>query len=132
MTAHVPLPGATTPIRPEAKAGILDIEPYKPGRSTAEGVEAPVKLSSNENILGCGEAAREAYLAAAGDLSLYPDGRGEMLRAAVAAHYQLEPARLILGCGTDEVFALLSQAFLAPGDNIVPGEYAFRAYDISA
>jgi histidinol-phosphate aminotransferase len=132
MTAHAPFAGSRTPIRPEAKAGILDIEPYRPGKSTAEGVEAPVKLSANENILGCGEAALEAYLAGAGDLSVYPDGRGEILRAAVATHYRLDTARLILGCGTDEVFALLSQAFLAPGDNIVQGEYGFGAYAIAA
>src|SRR5258708_40151793 len=112
MTAHVPLPGATTPIRPEAKAGILDIEPYKPGRSTAEGVEAPVKLSANENILGCGEAAREAYLAAAGDLSLYPDGRGEILRATVAPHYRVSPARRRAGEGTDTGAAVPVQALL--------------------
>ena len=132
MTAHAPIPGARTTIRPEAKAGILDIEPYKPGKSAAPGVEAPVKLSANENILGCGEAAREAYAAAAGDLALYPDGRGEILRAALAARFGLEPARLILGCGTDEVFALLNQAFLSPGDNIVQGEFGFGAYAIGA
>jgi histidinol-phosphate aminotransferase len=132
MTAHAPFPGSRSPIKPEAKAGILDIEPYRPGKSTVEGVEAPVKLSANENILGCGEAARGAYLASAGDLALYPDGRGEVLRAAVAAHYRLDPARLILGCGTDEVFALLNQAFLAPGDNIVQGKYGFGAYAIGA
>jgi histidinol-phosphate aminotransferase len=128
MNAHGPIHGA----RPEAKAGILDIEPYRPGKSGAPGVEAPVKLSANENVLGCSESAREAYLAAAGDLAVYPDGRGEILRAALAARYRLEPERLILGCGTDEVFALLNQAFLAPGDNIVQGEFGFGAYAIGA
>lgn len=131
MTAHAPIPGART-IRPEAKAGILDIEAYKPGKSAAPGVEAPVKLSANENILGCGDAAREAYAAAASDLALYPDGRGEILRAALATRFGLDPARLILGCGTDEVFALLNQAFLTPGDNIVQGEFGFGAYAIGA
>ncbi len=132
MTAHAPIHGARTPTRPEAKAGILDIEPYKPGKSSAPAVEAPVKLSANENILGCSDVAREAYVAAAGDLALYPDGRGETLRAALAARFGLEPARLILGCGTDEVFALLNQAFLTPGDNIVQGEFGFGAYAIGA
>lgn len=128
MTAHAPIHGP----RPEAKAGILDIEPYKPGKSSAPGVAQPVKLSANENILGCSEAARAAYVAAAGNLALYPDGRGAVLREAVAAHWRLDPERLILGCGTDEVFALINQAFLAPGDNIVQGEYAFGAYAIGA
>ncbi len=128
----VPVHKPNTRERPEAKAGILDITPYKPGKATAEGVAHPVKLSANENILGCSEAARAAYVEAAGDLSLYPDGRGQILRAAVAEHYRLEPERLILGCGTDEIFALLNQAFLAPGDNIVQGEYGFGAYGIGA
>lgn len=128
MTAHRAIRGQ----RPEAKAGILNIEQYKPGKSSAPGIAHPVKLSANENILGCGEAARAAYAEAAGDLSLYPDGRGSILREAVAAHYRLDPARLILGCGTDEVFALLNQAFLTPGDNIVQGEYGFGAYAIGA
>jgi histidinol-phosphate aminotransferase len=130
MTAPLSSPPARA--RPEAKAGILDITPYKPGKATAEGVAHPVKLSANENILGCSEGARAAYRDAAGDLSLYPDGRGQILRAAVAEHYRLETERLVLGCGTDEIFALLAQAFLEPGDNIVQGEFGFGAYGIAA
>jgi histidinol-phosphate aminotransferase len=130
MTAHSPF--AQLPLRPEAKAGILDITPYKPGKATAEGVAEPVKLSANENILGCSPIAREAYLAAAGNLALYPDGRGAILRETVARRYDLEPERLILGCGTDEIFAILNQAFLIPGDNIVQGQYGFGAYAIGA
>jgi histidinol-phosphate aminotransferase len=118
--------------RPRAKRGIHAIQAYVPGKASAEGVEAPVKLSANENILGCGEAARAAYLDAATSLSRYPDGRGGALRAALAEHYRLEPERLILGCGTDEIFALLNQAFLEPGDNIVQGEFGFGAYAIGA
>jgi len=118
--------------RPTAKPGILDIAPYTPGKATAEGVAHPVKLSANENILGCGPAARAAYLKAAGGLALYPDGRGGALRTALAERYRLESGRLILGCGTDEIFALLNQTFLEPGDNIVQGEFGFGAYAIGA
>jgi len=118
--------------RPVPKPGIELISPYVPGKAGAEGVTQPVKLSANENILGSSPAAKEAYLAAAGDLAAYPPGRGDRLREAVARHYALEPQRLILGCGTDEVFALLNQAFLEPGDNIVQGQYGFGAYAIGA
>jgi histidinol-phosphate aminotransferase len=118
--------------RPEPKPGILDITPYKPGKSSAEGVAHPVKLSGNENILGCSPVAREAYLAAAGDLNVYPDGRGTALRAAICERYAIEPERLVLGCGTDELLHLINQVFLEPGDNIVQGQYAFGAYGIGA
>ena len=117
---------------PEPKPGILDIEPYKPGKSKVEGVEHPVKLSSNENILGCSPKARAAFAAAADSLHLYPDGRANQLRAAVAERFGLEPDRLVFGDGTDELLHLLNQVFIEPGDNIVMGEYGFSAYAIGA
>ncbi len=117
---------------PAPHPGILDITPYKPGKSSAEGVAHPVKLSANENILGCSPAAREAFVAAAETLGQYPDGQGGGLRAAVAERYRLEPERLILGCGTDEIFAQINQTYLQAGDNIVQGEFGFGAYAIGA
>ena len=44
----------------------------------------------------------------------------------------MEAERLIFGNGSDEVFSLLNQTYLSPGDNIVCGQYAFLAYRISA
>jgi histidinol-phosphate aminotransferase len=118
--------------RPQPKPGIMDIHAYVPGKAKADGVEHPVKLSANENILGCSPKARDAFAAAADQLHLYPDSRTTVLRNAIAETYRLEPERLIFGCGSDEVFALLNQTFLEPGDNIVQGEYAFAAFAIGA
>jgi len=117
---------------PTPKPGILDIAPYVGGKSRIEGVAEPMKLSSNENMLGAGEKAREAYEAAVRNIHIYPDGRATKLRQAVAEHHGLEPERLIFGNGSDEVFALLNQTYLTPGDNIVTGQYGFLAYRISA
>jgi len=118
--------------RPEPKPGILGITPYKPGKSQVEGVPHPVKLSSNENILGFSEHARAAYAAAVDRMNLYPDGRADALRHAVADYFRIEPERLVFGDGTDEVLHLLNQVFLEPGDNIVMGQYGFGAYSIGA
>lgn len=122
----------TTSSGPAPKPGILDIAPYVGGKSRIEGVGEPIKLSSNENALGAGEKAREAYAAAIDRMALYPEGRASRLREAVAALHELEPERLIFGNGSDEVFALLNQTYLTPGDNIVTGQYGFLAYRISA
>jgi histidinol-phosphate aminotransferase len=130
--APSPFTSPTSAPHPTPRPGILDITPYTPGKASAEGVANPVKLSANENILGCSPAAREAFVAAAGSLGVYPDGRGNALRDALAERYRLEPERLILGCGTDEIFALLNQTFLRAGDNIIQGEYGFGAYAIGA
>ncbi|HEX5776285.1 MAG TPA: histidinol-phosphate transaminase [Caulobacteraceae bacterium] len=131
MTAATP-PDRFTAARPTPKPGILDIAQYVGGKSKIEGVAHPVKLSSNENILGCSDAARAAYGEAASRLNLYPDGKASILREAVSKRFNLEPDRLVFGCGTDEVFALINQVFLEPGDNIVQGEHAFAAYAIGA
>lgn len=120
------------PAGPTPKPGILDIAPYVGGKSKIDGISEPIKLSSNENPLGCGEKAREAFASAISRLHLYPEGRASRLRAAVAEHHGLEPERLIFGNGSDEVFALINQAYLSPGDNIVTGQYGFLAYRISA
>ncbi|HUO22120.1 MAG TPA: histidinol-phosphate transaminase [Caulobacteraceae bacterium] len=119
--------------RPQAKPGILDIHAYVPGKSKGPRPDmVPVKLSSNENILGCSPAAKAAAVAAAERLALYPDSTTRALREAVAAQFRLEPDRLLFGCGSDEIFALLNQTYLEPGDNIVMGQYGFAAYAIGA
>ncbi|WP_409019784.1 histidinol-phosphate transaminase [Brevundimonas vesicularis] len=117
---------------PVPKPGILDIAPYVGGKSAIAGVADPIKLSSNENPLGAGPRAREAFAAVLDKIHIYPDGRADRLRAAVAETFGLEEDRLIFGNGSDEVFALLNQTYLTAGDNIVSGEYGFLAYRISA
>jgi histidinol-phosphate aminotransferase len=118
--------------RPVPKPGIMDIHAYVPGKAKADGVADPIKLSANENILGSSPKAREAYAGAVDQLHMYPDSRTSLLRAAVSEDFGLEPERLIFGQGSDEVFQLLNQVFLEPGDNIVQGEYGFAAYAIGA
>ena len=118
--------------KPAPKAGILDIAPYIGGKSKIEGVAEPIKLSSNENALGCSAHAAEAFAEARAKLFRYPDGLANPLRAAVAAYHDLEPERLVFGNGSDEVFAFLNQVYLEAGDNIVTGEHGFLAYRISA
>jgi histidinol-phosphate aminotransferase len=123
----------STADRPRPKPGIEQIIAYVPGKSKIEGVEHPIKLSSNENILGCSPLAQAAFTDAAATLSLYPDSRTTALREAVARRYRLEPERLVFGCGTDEILGrFVQQVYLEPGDNIVQGEYGFNAYGIGA
>lgn len=118
--------------RPVAKDGIMAISAYTPGKSGAAGISHPIKLSANENVLGCSPLAKAAYADVAERLHLYPDGRSTMIRDAIAQRHKLEPERLMFGCGSDEIFALLNQAYLEPGDNIVQGCHGFAAYGIGA
>ncbi|WP_297803229.1 histidinol-phosphate transaminase [uncultured Brevundimonas sp.] len=117
---------------PTPKPGIMDIAPYVGGKGALDGIAEPMKLSSNENPLGAGPKAREAFSSVLDKIHIYPDGRADKLRAAVAAKHGLEEDRLLFGNGSDEVFALLNQTYLTAGDNIVASEYGFLAYRISA
>jgi histidinol-phosphate aminotransferase len=114
------------------KPGIFDIAPYSPGKAEAEGFAQPLKLSANENPLGCSEAARAAFIDAASEIHRYPDSRTSRLRAAVAAKYNLEPERLVFGAGSDEIFAMACQAYLGEGYAMVQPQFAFAAWAIAA
>jgi histidinol-phosphate aminotransferase len=118
--------------RPLPKPGILDIHAYVPGKASAPGFAEPVKMSANENPLGSSPLAQAAFETAERSLNVYPDPRATLVRAAIAERYGLEPERLIFGCGSDEVFQILNQAFLEPGDNMVQGQYGFAAFAIGA
>jgi histidinol-phosphate aminotransferase len=112
--------------------GILDIVPYKGGEAAVPGFDKPWKLSSNENPLGCSPAAAEAYVQAARDLAIYPDGAHDALRNALANRYGLDAGRIMCGNGSDEIFQLLGRAFLDQGDEVVQSAHGFLVYRLTA
>ncbi|MGE3917720.1 MAG: histidinol-phosphate transaminase, partial [Hyphomicrobiaceae bacterium] len=120
----------STQSAPVPKPGILDIAPYVPGESTVPGGIKPIKLSSNETPLGPSPKAIEAYRALAGELERYPDGSAAALRKAIGGVYGLDPARIVCGCGSDELLNLLAHAYLGHGDEAVFTEHGFLVYRI--
>ncbi len=115
---------------------IAGLTPYVPGKPVAElerelGITGSVKLASNENPLGCGEAARAAYAAVAAELGRYPDGGGFALRRAIAAHHAVAPEQVTLGNGSNDVLDLVARVFLHPGRESVFSEHAFAVYPIA-
>lgn len=117
--------------RPTPRAGIMDIEAYVPGKSTAPaGVTKVYKLSSNENPLGPSPKAIEAARDVASRLDVYPDGSARRLREAIGDVHGLNPANIVCSNGSDEILGLLAQTYLAPGDEAVFTEHAFMVYKI--
>ncbi len=114
---------------PVPRPGVLDIEPYQPGRSSVGGGPV-IKLSSNETPLGPSPAALDAYHAAASALERYPDRGATALREAVAGQYGLDPDRIVCGAGSDELLGLLAQAYLGEGDEAIHTEHGFLIYKI--
>ncbi|MFC0220551.1 histidinol-phosphate aminotransferase [Pseudochelatococcus lubricantis] len=117
--------------RPVPKAGVLAIDPYVPGRSTANGVAKVHKLSSNETPLGPSPAALRAAQETLAHAEAYPDGGATRLREAIGRRFGLDPARIVCGAGSDDILHLLAQAYLGPGDEGILTEHGFLVYKIS-
>ena len=117
-------------VRPEPRPGVMQIEAYVPGKSAAAGVAKIHKLSSNETPLGPSPKAVEA-IRAANHFELYPDGSATHLRQAIGAKYGLDPNRIICGAGSDELLALITHAYVGPGDEGIFSEHGFLVYRIA-
>ncbi|WP_420144118.1 histidinol-phosphate transaminase [Sphingobium sp.] len=118
--------------KPAPKDWILGIHAYVPGKAAADDGRPLIKLSANENPLGTGQAARDAFLAATADMATYPDPGATKLREAIAAVHGLEADRIIYGTGSDELLHIAASAYAGPGDEILYVRYGFAVYDIAA
>jgi histidinol-phosphate aminotransferase len=121
----------SSPKRPQPRPGVLDIEPYVPGKSTAPGIERVIKLSSNETPLGPSPKAKAAYLAVAKYLEDYPDGAATMLREAIGRVFGLDPDRIVCGAGSDDLLNLIADAYLRDGDEAIHTTHGFLVYPIA-
>lgn len=115
---------------------VLKISPYLPGKPIEElererGIVGAVKLASNENPRGPSAAVREAIRTATDQLSRYPDGSAYRLRGLIAERFDVDPAQLTFGNGSDEVLKLAGRAVLSPGDRGLVDEHCFVVYPIT-
>lgn len=117
------------------RAAIGKMKPYVPGKPIEEvqrelGITDLAKLNQNENPLG---PSQQAVTAAAEALRnsghIYPEGTAQAFRAKIAARWQLPGDDwVIAGNGSDEVFRLLAEAYLEPGDRVVVPAPSFSYY----
>ena len=123
MTAiqHGPMP------RPE----ILTISPYVGGESSVAGVNRSYKLSSNEGAFGVPPLAQKALREAAAEGYRYPDGGADALRAEIGEYWNLDPAKIVCGAGSDELLYHLCLAYGGPGRDIVMSAHGFTIYHIA-
>ena len=116
---------------PQPKPWIEAIHAYVPGRSAGADGRKLIKLSANENPLGTSPEALAARAEAAAP-SLYPDPGCAPLRAALGKLHGIDPARIVMGAGSDELLNLAAQGYAGPGDEVVYVRYGFSVYDIAA
>ncbi len=116
---------------PSPKPWIAAIHAYVPGKSAGDDGRPLVKLSANENPLGCSPLALAARQEAVHP-ALYPDGDSTALRAALGQLHGIDPARIIMGSGSGELLYVAASAFAGPGDEVLFAQHSFSLYDIVA
>jgi histidinol-phosphate aminotransferase len=120
-----------TATRPQPRKGVLEIDAYVPGKSSAPGVAKVFKLSSNETPLGPSPKAIAAYNETGRHLEDYPDGSASALREAIGRAFGLDPDRIVCGAGSDDLLNLLARAYLADGDEAIHTTHGFVVYPIA-
>ena len=99
---------------------IRELDAYVPGLSIAEiqqkyGLSQVIKMASNENPLGASPLAQEAVRRHAPFLFRYPQGGNPRLVHALAGLHGVDPCRVAVGNGSDEIIDLLIRILAEPG-----------------
>lgn len=89
--------------------------------------EDVIQLNSNENPYGPSAKALEAMTKSQRWASRYPGHLEQRVLETLAQQHGVEPACVLLGCGSGEILRIADMAFLAPGKNLVVAEPTFEA-----
>ncbi|MBW4033944.1 MULTISPECIES: histidinol-phosphate transaminase [Acidiphilium] len=117
---------------PRPRPSIFSVPPYVGGESAIGGVNRVIKLSSNEGAFGPPPGAIDAMREAAGSAYRYPDGASTSLRRAIGKAFDLDPARIVCGNGSDDLIGLLIQSYGGAGTELVMSAHGFLIYEIAA
>jgi histidinol-phosphate aminotransferase len=121
----------------QAAPGLAALKPYVPGKPLSElereyGISDSIKLASNENPLGPSLKVVEAIRAQLAELTRYPDGGAFALRERIARHHGVDPVRVTVGNGSNDVLDMIARTFLGPGRKSLFSQYAFAVYPLSS
>ena len=112
------------------KPNKINAEKYVAGLSLFKQKAAKIKLSANESALGPSPKAIKEFNKVSKNLKRYPDSDGIFLKKELAKKFKLDPKRIILGSGSDQIFELICKSFLNKNDEVIVPEFSFIIYRI--
>ena len=102
---------------PWVRPAVAALEGYVPGEQPA-GTARVVKLNTNENPYPPSPAGRTAIEAEIERLRLYPPPDAAHLRHCAGKLWDVDPAGVVVGNGSDELLVLLLRTFVEPGATV--------------
>jgi histidinol-phosphate aminotransferase len=117
---------------PQPRPGLLDIPPFQLGESSIPGIAQPIILASNECAAEPSPQAVAAYHAAAAQLRRYPNPSASALREAIGRRHNIDPARIVIGHGSEDLIGLVARSYAGPGDEVVVAEYGYAMLPLTA
>ena len=109
----------------------INIESYRPGKSTLGKIKNLVKLSANESALGVSSRVKKLNLKNI-NIEKYPDSKCKALRNQIAKNFRCDFNKIICGSGSDEIIQMICQLFLNKNDEVILPKYSFLMYRIYA
>ena len=115
------------PNKPKPADVIQSLVSYRPnfGKNLSKPL---IRLSVNENGIGCSPLVEESIRTNELALHRYPSQQDEALINSIASRFNLNPKKILTGNGSDELIYLLCNAFLNPGDEAIHTEYGFLVF----
>jgi len=110
----------------------INIEAYKPGKSSIRRLKKIIKLSANESALGVSTKVKKLISNRNLNFFRYPDGKSKELRNQISKKFRCDKEKIICGSGSDEVIQMLCQLFLKPKDEVIVPQFSFLMYRIYA
>jgi histidinol-phosphate aminotransferase len=89
-----------------------------------------IKLASNENPYGTSPKVVKKIQEIAGNMFVYPDDSMYELKDALASKFEVEPANIIVGSGSDQILEFCVHAKCDKNSNILMSKTTFAMYEI--
>ncbi|MEM6998335.1 MAG: histidinol-phosphate transaminase [Pseudomonadota bacterium] len=117
-----------------ATKGVAGLHPYSAGKPIEElqrdlGLDEIIKLASNENPMGPSQSVLDV-IASTKELSRYPDGNGFSLKKSLSAKHNIDPEKITLGNGSNDILEMVTRAFVTAEHQVIYSQHSFAVYPI--
>ena len=107
----------------------INVQSYRPGKSSLYKIKNILKLSANESALGTSPRVKKEINKKI-NFSKYPDSKSNNLRLIISKKFNCEFEKIICGSGSDEIIQIICQLFLKSKDEVIVPQYSFLMYRI--